>query len=92
MMTCAGRCGSPAALAAAASAQPPTRADHRPPRCVLVAAANRGGDDRPLLKYALTDAERFSQVMQALGGVDAGDVVMLKQPRVRRTGRRARRR
>lgn len=50
-------------------------------RIVLIAAANRGGDDRPALKYALTDAERFNQVMQLLGGVDAGDVVMLKQPR-----------
>jgi len=51
-------------------------------RLVLVAAANRGGEDRPLLKYALTDAERFSQVMQALGGVEPEDVVLLKQPRV----------
>jgi hypothetical protein len=51
-------------------------------RVVLVAAANRGGEDRPLLKYAITDAERFSQVMQALGGADPEDVLLLKQPRV----------
>ena len=51
-------------------------------RLILVAAANRGGEDRPLLKYALTDAERFSQVMLALGGTNPEDVVLLKQPRV----------
>jgi hypothetical protein len=51
-------------------------------RFVLIAAANRGGDDRPALRYAVTDAERFSHVMQALGGVDPADVVLLKQPRV----------
>ena len=49
---------------------------------VLVAAANRGGEDRPLLKYAITDAERFSQVMLAIGGANPEDVVLLKQPRV----------
>ncbi len=68
-----------AALAAgpvqAPAAQTPVR------RIVLVAAANRGGEDRPLLKYALSDAERFSQVMQALGGANPDDVVLLKQPR-----------
>lgn len=51
-------------------------------RLVLVAAANRGGEDRPLLKYALSDAERFGQVMQALGGARPDDIVVLKQPRV----------
>jgi hypothetical protein len=69
-----------AAFAAAAHAQPqPGQTPVR--RLVLIAAANRGGDDRPALKYALTDAERFNQVMQSLGGVEAGDVVVLKQPR-----------
>ena len=69
------------AFAAAASAQPPPTRTTTVRRLVLIAAANRGGDDRPALKYALTDAERFDQVMQWLGGVDAGDVVILKQPR-----------
>ncbi len=70
-----------AAMVAAGAAQSqPAQTTVR--RVVLIAAANRGGEDRPLLKYALTDAERFSQVMQALGGVDAADVVLLKQPRV----------
>ena len=80
------------AVAVAVAASVATGAAHTPPvqarpaqttvrRLVLVAAANRGGEDRPRLKYALSDAERFSQVMQALGGVDAADVVVLDQPR-----------
>jgi hypothetical protein len=68
-----------ALAAGVAQAQPPQATVRR---LVLIAAANRGGEDRPLLKYALSDAERFSQVMQALGGVDAADIVMLRQPRV----------
>ena len=77
--------GATAAVVAAAltaGAVQPVLAQTTVRRLVLVAAANRGGEDRPLLKYALTDAERFSQVMQALGGVEPDDVVLLKQPRV----------
>jgi hypothetical protein len=70
-----------AASIATGPAQPPSR-QVTLRRLVLIAAANRGGDERPVLKYALTDADRFSQVMQALGGVDAADVVLLRQPRV----------
>lgn len=69
-------------LAAATVFAQPRPAQTTVRRLVLIAAANRGGDDRPVLKYALTDAERFSHVMQALGGVDPGDVVLLRQPRV----------
>jgi hypothetical protein len=64
---------------AAAQSQPAGTAVRR---LVLIAAANRGGDDRPLLKFALTDADRFSRVLQTLGGVDSADVVLLRQPRV----------
>jgi hypothetical protein len=70
-------------LAAALTAGPPQAPAQTPVRrLVLVAAANRGGEDRPLLKFALSDAERFSQVMQALGGTSPDDIVLLKQPRV----------
>ena len=51
-------------------------------RFAIVAGANRGGDDRPVLKYAVNDATRFAAVMQELGGVEAGDAVVLRQPRV----------
>ena len=49
-------------------------------RFALVAGANFGGDDRPLLKYAVTDAESFAQVLTSMGGVDPADSVVLKQP------------
>ena len=68
------------AFSGTAVAQPPP-AQTPVRRLVLIAAANRGGDDRPALKYALTDAKRFNQIMQSLGGVDGGDVVILEQPR-----------
>ena len=51
-------------------------------RFVLVAGANRGVEDRPTLRYAVSDAERFVSVMQALGGVSPEDVVVLRQPRL----------
>ena len=68
-----------ASVATGAAQAPPAQATVR--RLVLVAAANRGGEDRPQLKFALADGQRFSQVMQALGGVDPADVVLLDQPR-----------
>jgi hypothetical protein len=69
-----------ATAAATASAQPLPAQTVR--RLVLIAAANRGGEDRPVLKYALTDADRFSHVMESLGGVDPADALLLRQPRV----------
>ena len=50
-------------------------------RFLIVAGANRGAEDRAQLRYAITDGERFISVMQALGGVDPADVVILRQPR-----------
>jgi hypothetical protein len=52
-------------------------------RFALVAGANRGGPDRPLLQYAVSDAERFARVLTDLGGVAPGRAVVLRQPRVR---------
>jgi hypothetical protein len=52
-------------------------------RFVLAAGANSGGSDRPLLRYAVSDAERFSQVLTELGGVDPANVLLLKEPKVR---------
>jgi len=49
-------------------------------RFALVAGANFGGDDRPLLKYAVSDALSFAQVLTSMGGVDPADRVVLKQP------------
>jgi hypothetical protein len=52
-------------------------------RFVLVAGANSGGTDRPLLRYAVSDAERFERVLTDLGGVSSSDVRVLKEPKVR---------
>jgi hypothetical protein len=65
------------ALPAPASAQAEIR------RFVLAAGANSGGADRPLLRYAVSDAERFAQVLIDLGGVAPSNAILLKEPKVR---------
>jgi hypothetical protein len=45
------------------------RADAPLQRYALIVGANFGGADRPLLKYGISDAERFARVMVDLGGV-----------------------
>jgi Caspase domain len=52
-------------------------------RFVLAAGANFGGADRPPLRYAVSDAERFAAVLTDLGGVDRSNAMLLKEPRVR---------
>jgi hypothetical protein len=59
------------------SAQPEVR------RFVLAAGANFGGADRPPLRYAVSDAERFTAVLTDLGGVDPANAIVLKEPKVR---------
>ena len=51
-------------------------------RYALVAGANQGGRDRPILRYAVSDAARFAAVLQELGGVDERDTILLEQPTV----------
>lgn len=52
-------------------------------RFVLAAGANFGGADRPQLRYAVSDAERFAAVLTALGGVEPANAILLKEPSVR---------
>lgn len=52
-------------------------------RFVLVAGANSGGADRPVLRFAVSDAERFGRVLTDLGGVSSPDAMVLKEPKVR---------
>lgn len=73
------------AMAAMALGSSPAAAGPAPTplrRFILVAGANRGVEDRPTLRYAISDAERFVAVMQALGGVAPDDVILLRQPRL----------
>ncbi len=52
-------------------------------RYALVVGANFGGADRPQLRYAVSDAERFARVLVELGGVTPGHQIVLRQPRLR---------
>ena len=49
-------------------------------RWVLAVGANDGGAKRETLQYAVSDAQNFVQVMETMGGVDAG--VLLSDPRI----------
>jgi hypothetical protein len=51
-------------------------------RFTLIVGANSGGADRPQLKYAVSDAERFARVMIELGGVRPENEIVLKEPTV----------
>ena len=51
-------------------------------RFALVVAANNGGEDRAMLRYAETDARAFSLVLRTMGGVAREDEQVLVQPSV----------
>ena len=65
------------ALAAAALSLPAEAVEVR--RLLLAAGSNNGGVDRELLRYAVSDAESFVQVLQEMGGLDPEDVLLLQQ-------------
>ncbi len=48
-------------------------------RFALLAAANDGGASRVKLRYAVTDAQNLSAVLQELGGIAPSDVVLLEE-------------
>jgi len=52
-------------------------------RYTLIVGANFGGADRPVLKYGISDAERFARVMVELGGVSPEHNMVLRQPKLR---------
>ena len=49
-------------------------------RFVLAAGANLGGQSRIPLQYAISDAEKFTEVMVSIGGVRSTDRVLLSDP------------
>jgi Caspase domain len=51
-------------------------------RYTLIVGANNGGPDRPRLRYAVSDAERFARVMVELGGVAKEHQTVLRDPEV----------
>ena len=74
-----------ALLSGAALALAPSLAAAAGPlqRFALVVGANSGGVTRRQLEYAIADAERFARVMVDLGGVDAANEIVLRQPKLR---------
>jgi hypothetical protein len=49
-------------------------------RFVITLGANNGGSTRQQLRYAVADAERFAAVMAHMGGVEAADALVLREP------------
>jgi hypothetical protein len=49
-------------------------------RFALVVGANRGAADRVPLRYAVSDAERFADVVSRMGGVAPADRLVLRDP------------
>ncbi len=70
-------------LAAALSAHLTSAAPPAPPplrRIAIIAGSNDGGPQREMLRYALTDAERFAHVLQQFGGLTPEDTILLLDP------------
>ena len=71
-------------FAAQVSAAPtaPQANDNRINRYVVAVSANYGGQGRPVLRYAETDAKSFAKVLREMGGVQSQNVILVKEPGV----------
>jgi hypothetical protein len=49
-------------------------------RLALVVGSNRGAADRVPLRYAVSDADRFADIVTRMGGVDPADRLVLREP------------
>ncbi len=67
---------------AANSHAAPSAVDARINRYVLSISANDGGSNRPMLRYAESDAKSFANVLREMGGVQPQNVKLVKQPSV----------
>ena len=56
--------------------------DNRINRYVVAVSANYGGQGRPVLRYAESDAKSFAKVLGEMGGVQPGNVILVKEPGV----------
>lgn len=70
-------------FAAASNANAAQQGDNaRINRYVVAVSANFGGQGRPVLRYAESDAKSFAKVLGEMGGVQAGNVILVKEPGV----------
>ena len=70
-------------FAAASNANAAQQGDNaRINRYVVAVSANYGGPGRPVLRYAESDAKSFAKVLGEMGGVQAGNVILVKEPGV----------
>lgn len=67
---------------AQSSSQSAQSQDARINRYVVAISANNGGNNRPMLRYAESDAKSFANVLKEMGGVQAQNVTLIKQPSV----------
>ncbi len=69
----------PAAVALVSAVQPAS-ATTPVRRLALVAGANVGAPERPRLRFAEQDADRFAAILKQMGGVAEADFLLLKEP------------
>ena len=70
-------------FAAASNASAAQQGDNaRINRYVVAVSANYGGQGRPVLRYAESDAKSFAKVLGEMGGVQPGNVILVKEPGV----------
>ena len=70
-------------FAAASNANAAQQGDNaRINRYVVAVSANFGGQGRPVLRYAESDAKSFAKVLGEMGGVQPGNVILVKEPGV----------
>ncbi len=51
-------------------------------RYVIAISANNGGKNRPMLRYAESDAKSFANVLKEMGGVNPQNLIMIQEPSV----------
>ena len=68
------------AVQVGAAPMAPQANENRINRYVVAVSANYGGQGRPVLRYAETDARSFAKVLSEMGGVQPGNVILVKEP------------
>lgn len=52
-------------------------------RHLFAISANNGGEGRPVLRYAESDAKSFAKVLTEMGGIAPGNKILLREPSVK---------